>query len=199
MLDLQGKVLSLNPAAGAILGSPVRRLVGRPLQDVLPGWVDIQWDFQLAATSLVELSLGIGADIRDFQVEVTSLNDWRGLAVARLANPGGTGVGDYAEEALTPRQIEILQLVAEGIPYKGIAERLFLSEHTVKYHIGEIMQRLHLKNRSQVLAYAARLRTNTCPIPPPAPQINAVFAICEPPDQESLPGLYHDQEKFGSA
>ena len=75
---------------------------------------------------------------------------------ARQADPGGTGAGGSAEEALNPRQIEILQLVAEGIPYKEIAGRLCLSEHTIKYHIGEIMQRLHLKNRSQVLAYAAR-------------------------------------------
>ncbi len=75
---------------------------------------------------------------------------------ARLAGPSGSGPGSSAEEALTPRQVEILQLVAEGIPYKEIAERLCLSDHTVKYHIGEIMQRLHLKNRSQVLAYAAR-------------------------------------------
>jgi two-component system NarL family response regulator len=75
---------------------------------------------------------------------------------ARQADPGGTGAGRSAEEALTPRQVEILQLVAEGIPYKEIAERLCLSDHTVKYHIGEIMQRLHLKNRAQVLAYAAR-------------------------------------------
>ena len=75
---------------------------------------------------------------------------------ARQSDPDGKGPGRSAEEALTPRQIEILQLVAEGLPYKCIAERLCLSEHTVKYHIGEIMQRLHLKNRSQVLAYAAR-------------------------------------------
>ncbi len=75
---------------------------------------------------------------------------------ARQAGAGGAGPGSSTEEALTPRQLEILQLVAEGISYKDIAERLYLSEHTVKYHVGEIMQRLHLKNRSQVLAYAAR-------------------------------------------
>lgn len=75
---------------------------------------------------------------------------------ARQADPGGTGALRSAGEALTPRQIEILQLVAEGVSYKEIGEQLYLSEHTIKYHIGEIMQRLHLKNRSQVLAYAAR-------------------------------------------
>jgi PAS domain S-box-containing protein len=84
VIDLKGKILSLNPAVGAILGSPVRRLVGRPIQDVLPDWVDVQREFPRTATSPVELSLGTGADIRDFQVDVTTLNDWRGLAVGRL-------------------------------------------------------------------------------------------------------------------
>jgi DNA-binding NarL/FixJ family response regulator len=75
---------------------------------------------------------------------------------ARQAELGGTDPGSSAQGELTPRQVEILQLVSEGIPYKEIANRLCLSEHTVKYHIGEIMQRLHLKNRAQVMAYAAR-------------------------------------------
>ncbi len=75
---------------------------------------------------------------------------------ARQTGTGGAAPDSSTEEALTPRQLEILQLIAEGISYKDIAGRLCLSEHTVKYHLGEIMQRLHLKNRSQVLAYAAR-------------------------------------------
>lgn len=61
------------------------------------------------------------------------------------------------EAELTPRQVEILQLVAQGLYYKEIAERLSLSEHTIKYHMGEILQRLHLKNREQVVAYAASM------------------------------------------
>jgi DNA-binding NarL/FixJ family response regulator len=58
--------------------------------------------------------------------------------------------------ALTPRQTEILQLVAQGFSYKEVADQVCLSEHTVKYHMGEILQRLHLKNREQVVAYALR-------------------------------------------
>lgn len=55
---------------------------------------------------------------------------------------------------LTPRQREILGLVAGGSSYKEVAATLNLSENTVKYHMGEILQRLHLKNREQVVAYA---------------------------------------------
>lgn len=57
---------------------------------------------------------------------------------------------------LTARQVEILRLVAQDLSYKEIAALLCLSEHTIKYHMGEICRRLHLKNRAQVVAYALR-------------------------------------------
>jgi two-component system NarL family response regulator len=57
---------------------------------------------------------------------------------------------------LSERQIEILRMVAHGHPYKQIAEHLNVSERTIKYHMGEIAGRLHVENRSQVLAYASR-------------------------------------------
>lgn len=58
--------------------------------------------------------------------------------------------------SLTPRQREILERVASGLSYKEVGAALSLSENTVKYHMGEILQRLHLKNREQVVAYALR-------------------------------------------
>jgi DNA-binding NarL/FixJ family response regulator len=59
-------------------------------------------------------------------------------------------------DALTPRQAQILTLVAQGFTYKEVGARLGLSEHTVKYHMGDILRRLHLRNRSEVVAYAVR-------------------------------------------
>ena len=58
--------------------------------------------------------------------------------------------------ALTERQTEILEMVAGGVTYKKVGERLGLSERTVKYHMGRIIELLHLKNRAQVIAYASR-------------------------------------------
>ncbi len=58
---------------------------------------------------------------------------------------------------LTERQIQVLRLVAKGMTYKEIARSLSISERTVRYHMSEMIHRLHLQNRSQVLAYAARL------------------------------------------
>jgi DNA-binding NarL/FixJ family response regulator len=64
-------------------------------------------------------------------------------------------IRDHSQEIeLTSRQIEILQLVAQGLQNKEIAERLCVSEHTIKYHISEILQRLQVKNRDQAVTLA---------------------------------------------
>jgi DNA-binding NarL/FixJ family response regulator len=57
---------------------------------------------------------------------------------------------------LTARQLEILTLVAQGQTYPQVGETLHLSEPTIRYHMAQILERLHLKNRAQVIAYAAR-------------------------------------------
>lgn len=58
---------------------------------------------------------------------------------------------------LTERQTEVLRLVARGLTYREVGERLSLSERTVRFHMTEIISRLHLQNRNQVLAYAGQL------------------------------------------
>jgi DNA-binding NarL/FixJ family response regulator len=58
---------------------------------------------------------------------------------------------------LTERQTEVLRLVAQGLTYREVGERLSLSERTVRFHMTEIISRLHLQNRNQVLAYAGQL------------------------------------------
>jgi len=61
------------------------------------------------------------------------------------------------EERLTVRQRQVLELVAQGLSYKEIGARLHLSPRTIKYHMAEIMNLLHLEHRAQVLAYAGRM------------------------------------------
>jgi DNA-binding NarL/FixJ family response regulator len=85
----------------------------------------------------------------------------RGLAVRVLQEfalerreSGRAPASPSAGAALSPRQIEVLTLVAQGMTYKEAAARLCLSERTIKYHMGEIMGQLHLENRAEVLAYA---------------------------------------------
>ena len=80
---------------------------------------------------------------------------------ARISGPRKQSPAETVDAAprgkLKPRQIEILRLLAEGLSYKEVGARLFLSPRTIKYHMVEIMNRLHLENRAQVLAFAGRM------------------------------------------
>jgi two-component system, NarL family, nitrate/nitrite response regulator NarL len=57
---------------------------------------------------------------------------------------------------LTPREKEILLLIAEGITNKQIAEQLFIAENTVKNHTKNLLEKLNLENRVQLASYAIK-------------------------------------------
>ena len=59
-------------------------------------------------------------------------------------------------EQLTPRELDVLQQVAKGATNKQIAETLFIAENTVKIHLRNILDKLHLQNRIQAATYAVR-------------------------------------------
>lgn len=61
-----------------------------------------------------------------------------------------------AASGLSQREVEILQFVTKGASNKEIAAALFISENTVKTHLRNIMDKLHMANRSQAAAYAIR-------------------------------------------
>jgi DNA-binding NarL/FixJ family response regulator len=60
-------------------------------------------------------------------------------------------------DPLTPREIEVLQRVAEGLPNKVIADRLHISEHTVKFHLNSLMGKLGAQSRTEAVVRATRL------------------------------------------
>ncbi|MCF6797150.1 MULTISPECIES: response regulator [Priestia] len=55
---------------------------------------------------------------------------------------------------LSARELEVLQLVAKGLSNRDISAQLFISEHTVKSHLKNILSKLHLENRVQLTSYA---------------------------------------------
>jgi DNA-binding NarL/FixJ family response regulator len=57
---------------------------------------------------------------------------------------------------LTPREVEVLRMIAEGLGNKEIARRLIISEKTVKNHVNNILSKLHLYDRTQATLYAIR-------------------------------------------
>jgi signal transduction histidine kinase/DNA-binding NarL/FixJ family response regulator len=78
--------------------------------------------------------------------------------MAEFARGQYTRSGD---ESLSERQWQILDLVARGLTYKEISLALHISEQLVKYHMNQIMKRLHLANRAEAIAYARRMQEKT--------------------------------------
>jgi NarL family two-component system response regulator LiaR len=60
------------------------------------------------------------------------------------------------EQPLTLREVDVLKLVAQGLTNQDIAEKLVISERTVRTHVSHILDKLHLANRTQAALYALR-------------------------------------------
>ena len=59
-------------------------------------------------------------------------------------------------EPLTPRELQVLQLVAQGLPNKGIARQLGISENTAKFHVASLTGKLGASSRTEAVTLAAR-------------------------------------------
>jgi DNA-binding NarL/FixJ family response regulator len=81
-------------------------------------------------------------------------------SVARRRLPAGIGAsgGDEGplDEALTEREREVLELVAQGLPNKQIARRLGISDHTVKFHLSTIYGKLGVSSRTEAIGRGVR-------------------------------------------
>ena len=79
------------------------------------------------------------------------LTEFKGLRAGVEKKPA-----EEAGAGLSPREGEVLQLLAQGATNKEIGNSLFISENTVKTHLRNIMEKLHMANRSQAAAYAVQ-------------------------------------------
>jgi len=77
--------------------------------------------------------------------------------IARTAVRARTAADLDPLDALTPRELEVLQLLAQGLPNKAIAVRLEIAERTAKFHVNAILAKLGAENRSEAIVRAVRL------------------------------------------
>jgi len=76
--------------------------------------------------------------------------------LGEFAHPS-TPRDDESLDRLTDREREVLELLVQGVTSnRELAVRLFVSENTIKYHLRNILDKLHVQNRAQVIAYAVR-------------------------------------------
>ncbi len=129
-------------------GLPVLALISdeesavRLLTDGVQGVLLRHADARLLTTALQTVAAGlivIDPALRDVIFPDTTLNS------------------DALVEELTPREMEVLQLLAEGLPNKIIAQRLGVSEHTIKFHVNAILSKLGAQSRTEAVVRATRL------------------------------------------
>jgi DNA-binding CsgD family transcriptional regulator len=93
------------------------------------------------------------------------LSDVPGLRLARLnevedvavVSPPITESPPERDSALTPREIQVLRLLAEGASNKSIARRLGISVHTVKFHVASLIDKFEAIGRTDAVTHAVRL------------------------------------------
>jgi two-component system, NarL family, response regulator YdfI len=71
--------------------------------------------------------------------------------------PGATSPVVASHEELTARELEVLAMLAEGLPNREIADRLGVSEHTIKFHISSILEKLGATTRTEAVTLGLRM------------------------------------------
>ena len=101
---------------------------------------------------LADGALSIVGEAGDLRQARTAGGEADAFLVASAANL----TNDARVEVLTPREIEVLELLAEGLSNKGIAQRLGISDQTVKFHVASISGKLGAHSRTGAVRLAVR-------------------------------------------
>jgi DNA-binding NarL/FixJ family response regulator len=114
--------------------------------------------FRARGGAIGRLSEAAGAD----QIQAAIAAVAAGLSVMDPTSEDGVSIRlmeieEVEPPPLTPREHEVLNLVAVGLTNKGIAVRLGISEHTVKFHLASVLTKLDAGSRAEAVARAARM------------------------------------------
>jgi DNA-binding CsgD family transcriptional regulator/PAS domain-containing protein len=176
-VDRQGRVLAANAAAQELVGC---ELEGRAAPEVLP-LVDEKGDsfwesaghdpiphWLLEEVPVAAARVDLGDESTLVQVRELRRASSRPSSEDEQPDPPETEKPVPADfEALTGREQEIFNEIAHGRTNKEIAENLFISEGTVKTHVNNMLRKLELRDRVQLLLYAARNNLLPQDAPPP--------------------------------
>ena len=110
VLDTEGRVASLNPAAQAILGAPATTALGQPVQDLLPMVHDAEGGRLAAGTEQIEVCLGTEPQARYYLLETSPLKDMRGLTVGSLLMLHDRTERRHAQARILEQQMAIAML-----------------------------------------------------------------------------------------
>lgn len=90
--------------------------------------------------------------------EVHRGNPWLSPEITRMLMRNSTSLigTDTPKESLTERELDVLKLIAQGYSDVEIADDLVISKTTVRFHVSNILTKLHLKNRTQAALYAIK-------------------------------------------
>lgn len=112
----------------------------------LRGWACLARDVDAEQLDLAVRSAEAGLVLMDLPLAASSLGLMATIATTRIPS----------SEPLTPRELQVLQLVAQGLPNKGIARRLGISENTAKFHVASLCGKLGASSRTEGVTIAAR-------------------------------------------
>jgi DNA-binding CsgD family transcriptional regulator len=105
---------------------------------------------EIGEAKLADRILGLLADVPGLRLAAPGEPADAALVIPNEPEPG-------PDVALTPRELDVLALIAEGASNKAIARRLAISVHTVKFHIASLLDKLDAQGRAEAVAQGARL------------------------------------------
>jgi DNA-binding NarL/FixJ family response regulator len=101
-------------------------------------------------------SMDVAGEFDSLAAARASEIDSDGILVTPDASDTADAEEDEFDEPLTPREVQVLELLAEGLPNKAIAVRLHISDQTVKFHVSSISGKLGARNRTDAVRRAVR-------------------------------------------
>lgn len=114
-------------------------------------WLEYRYTVRMFSTEIYIVALA---------VSFTLLGIWVGHRLTRRRPPAPfeTNLRALDYLGISQRELEVLELLAEGHSNKGIAERLFVSPNTVKTHLARLYEKLEVSRRTQAVQKARELR-----------------------------------------